>query len=201
VLSLTSNDVILPVTRGYYRERDCSLCDVSHLASWSDQLLLVCPFSTALNVSYRLTDSVSVYCGYVPLEQRAGSYEPLVPFYHHTRRHIPKDRLLHTVRFEKLRTHQACICNSSIVRCHVHVQICRLAEIIDTAYYGNSFFSPNTRSSSLEIGRWNKCFEAVRVFRLQLLMNVRVFLHALNSGKWTFILLKLKRKLFSLHEI
>jgi len=28
---------------------------------------------------------------------------------------------------------------------YVHVQICRLAEIIDTAYYGISFFSPQTR--------------------------------------------------------
>lgn len=67
VLSVTSNDVTLAVTRGYYRERDCSFCDVSHLASWSDQLLLVCPFSTALNLSRRLTDSVSLYRWYVPL--------------------------------------------------------------------------------------------------------------------------------------
>jgi len=54
VFSVTSNDVTLAVMRVYYRERDCSFCDVSHLASWSDQLLLVCPFSTALNVSCRL---------------------------------------------------------------------------------------------------------------------------------------------------
>jgi hypothetical protein len=60
VLPVTSNDVTLAVTRGYYREHDCSFCDLSHLASWSDKLLLVCPFSTALNIPCRLTDSVSL---------------------------------------------------------------------------------------------------------------------------------------------